>query len=62
MAAVADREVYTVEALAETGRLSEVQTAMSAAGGSQCGYCTPGFVVSMFAEQYGSEPGQRDRA
>lgn len=25
---------------------------MASAGGSQCGYCTPGFVVSLFAEQY----------
>jgi xanthine dehydrogenase small subunit len=25
---------------------------MAHAGGSQCGYCTPGFVVSLFAEQY----------
>ncbi len=51
--AVADREVLTVEALkAENGHLAEVQTAMIAHNGSQCGYCTPGFVVSMFAEQY----------
>ena len=47
----ADREIYTVEALATRGELAEVQKAMAAAGGSQCGYCTPGFVMSMFAEQ-----------
>ena len=48
----ADREIYTVEALAARGELCEVQKAMAEAGGSQCGYCTPGFVMSMFAEQY----------
>jgi xanthine dehydrogenase small subunit len=48
----AGHEIYTVEALAESGELSEAQQAMAAAGGSQCGYCTPGFVVSLFAEQY----------
>jgi xanthine dehydrogenase small subunit len=45
-------EVYTVEALAESGALCAVQRAMAERGGSQCGYCTPGFVVSMFAEQF----------
>src|SRR5215831_13605057 len=48
----AGREIYTVEALADNGDLVEAQKAMAAAGGSQCGYCTPGFVVSLFAEQY----------
>ena len=48
----AGREIYTVEALADGGRLSDAQHAMALAGGSQCGYCTPGFVVSLFAEQY----------
>ncbi len=52
----AGREIHTVESLAVDGELAEVQTAMAAAGGSQCGYCTPGFVMSMFAEQY-----RRDR-
>jgi len=48
----AGQEIYTVEALAREGRLAEVQQAMVDYGGSQCGYCTPGFVVSLFAEQY----------
>jgi xanthine dehydrogenase small subunit len=48
----AGHEIYTVEALAENAELTEAQRAMAAAGGSQCGYCTPGFVVSLFAEQY----------
>ena len=52
----ANREFYTSESLAERGELSEVQQAMAAAGGSQCGYCTPGFVMSLFAEQH-----RRDR-
>jgi xanthine dehydrogenase small subunit len=33
-------------------RLCDAQAALAAAGGSQCGYCTPGFVMSLFAEQY----------
>lgn len=48
----AGRAVFTVEALASDGRLADVQRAMIEHGGSQCGYCTPGFVASMFAEQY----------
>jgi xanthine dehydrogenase small subunit len=47
---VAGAEVYTVEGLAESGQLAQVQQAMVDQGGSQCGYCTPGFIVSMFAE------------
>ncbi len=50
--AVAGQEVYTVESLAADGQLAPAQQAMAAAGGSQCGYCTPGFVMSLFAEQY----------
>ena len=52
----AGREIYTVEALAVDGELSDAQHAMASGGGSQCGYCTPGFVVSLFAEHY-----RRDR-
>src|SRR5277367_5005781 len=52
----AGHEILTVEALASGGKLAEAQEAMAAGGGSQCGYCTPGFVMSLFAEQY-----RRDR-
>jgi xanthine dehydrogenase small subunit len=48
----AGHELYTVEALAENGVLAGAQQAMAEAGGSQCGYCTPGFVMSLFAEHY----------
>jgi xanthine dehydrogenase small subunit len=48
----AGHEIYTVEALARGGELHPAQRAMARAGGSQCGYCTPGFVMSLFAEQY----------
>jgi xanthine dehydrogenase small subunit len=48
----AGHEIYTVEALAADGKLAEVQQAMAGGGGSQCGYCTPGFVMSLFAEHY----------
>lgn len=49
---VAGQELYTVEGLARGGRLHEVQQAMVEHGGSQCGYCTPGFVMSLFAGRY----------
>jgi xanthine dehydrogenase small subunit len=52
LASLAGQEVYTVEGLARDGRLSEPQRAIAEGGGSQCGYCTPGFVVSLFAEYY----------
>ncbi len=50
--AAAGHEIYTVESLAIDGQLHPVQEVLAAAGGSQCGYCTPGFVMSLFAEQY----------
>src|ERR1051325_2411390 len=43
---VAGRELLTVEALADD-QLHPVQRCMVEHYGSQCGYCTPGFVVSM---------------
>ncbi len=53
---VAGREVVTVEGVGGPAKnaLHPVQQAMVERHGSQCGYCTPGFVVSMF-EAYGRE-------
>ena len=43
-------EVTTVEGLGGSdGELSDVQQAFRDAHGLQCGYCTPGFVVSVTA-------------
>src|ERR1051325_4722429 len=43
-------EVITVEDLADTnGALHPVQAALVEHHGSQCGFCTPGFVMALFA-------------
>ena len=46
-AAAEGSEVVTVEGLAEEPVTVAVQAAMVEAGGVQCGFCTPGFVVSL---------------
>ncbi len=40
------RSVVTVEGLADDGQLDPVQQAFLDEDGGQCGYCTPGFLVS----------------
>ncbi|MFF3603878.1 xanthine dehydrogenase small subunit [Streptomyces sp. NPDC002463] len=58
VAALDGQEVVTSEGLATAGApgtpptLHPVQEGMAVRGGSQCGYCTPGFVCSMAAEYY----------
>jgi xanthine dehydrogenase small subunit len=44
---VQGKRVYTVEALKEGGSYHLVQKELAEALGSQCGYCTPGVVMSM---------------
>jgi xanthine dehydrogenase YagT iron-sulfur-binding subunit len=43
------REVKTAEALAANGRLDPVPQAFADCDAQQCGFCTPGFVVSLRA-------------
>lgn len=55
--AVDGQSIVTVEGVAgagagASGELHPVQQGMIDHGGSQCGYCTPGFVVSLFCEYY----------
>lgn len=45
----AGRHLVTVEGLESDGHLHPAQAHMVASHGSQCGYCTPGFVVSLAA-------------
>jgi xanthine dehydrogenase small subunit len=52
VAALDGQEVVTAEGLGEPGDLHPVQQEMAVRGGSQCGYCTPGFICSMAAEYY----------
>jgi xanthine dehydrogenase small subunit len=53
LGSVDGQTVVTVEGIARSPeQLHPVQQALIERGGSQCGYCTPGFVVSMFCEYY----------
>lgn len=51
------RTVLTVEALAQGEKLHPAQQAMVDCAGSQCGYCTPGFVMSLFVGMNENEHG-----
>ncbi|MEZ4268519.1 MAG: xanthine dehydrogenase small subunit [Myxococcota bacterium] len=46
------RHLVTVEGLRKDGEYHPVQHALAKAMGSQCGYCTPGVVMSMFEACY----------
>ncbi|HET9440413.1 MAG TPA: (2Fe-2S)-binding protein [Longimicrobiales bacterium] len=43
------KSVTTVEGLAEPGRLSALQEAFELNGAAQCGFCTPGILMSAHA-------------
>jgi len=46
---VEGREVLTIEGLADGHRLHPLQAAFVEQGAVQCGFCTPGFVLSAYA-------------
>ena len=46
------QEIVTAEGLGSPDDLHPVQEKLAEAGGSQCGYCTPGFACSMAGEYY----------
>jgi xanthine dehydrogenase small subunit len=62
MATMDGHEVVTVEDLqAADGTLHPVQQSMVDHHGSQCGFCTPGFVMSLFALYLEGNPATRER-
>jgi xanthine dehydrogenase small subunit len=49
-------ELITIEDLASGGELHPLQQAMVDVHASQCGFCTPGIVMSLFAAYHSREP------
>ncbi len=43
------REIVTIEGLADHGRPHPLQDALDRTGGAQCGFCTPGVLMSAWA-------------
>lgn len=41
------QEITTIEGVAEHGSLAAIQQAYGRWGGAQCGYCTPGFIITV---------------
>jgi len=42
-----EQEITTVEGVSEHGSLAAIQKAYGDWGGAQCGYCTPGFIMTV---------------
>jgi len=48
------RALRTVESLSRGGEPHRLQSLMAANGSSQCGFCTPGFVMSLYGRSIGA--------
>ncbi|MFT5276455.1 MAG: xanthine dehydrogenase small subunit [Glaciecola sp.] len=59
LSALQGKQVITVEQLKTGKALHPVQQAMVDANATQCGFCTPGFVMSIFALYQQNEPVNR---
>jgi len=55
MPALQGKQLITVEHLPDNGVLHPVQQSLVEHHGSQCGFCTPGFIMSMFALYHQNE-------
>ena len=55
------KELVTVDDLADAGKLHPVQQAMVAHHGSQCGFCTPGFIMALFTLYHAGEKPTRQQ-
>ncbi|NDV89914.1 xanthine dehydrogenase small subunit [Alteromonas sp. 345S023] len=60
MSAVQGKQLIAVEHLSTDGQLHPVQQALVDHHGSQCGFCTPGFIMSMFALYHNAQSPNRD--
>jgi aerobic-type carbon monoxide dehydrogenase small subunit (CoxS/CutS family) len=49
VSAVAGKEVTTIEGLARAGKLAPIQQAFIEHGALQCGFCTPGMILTAHA-------------
>lgn len=55
------REIKTVEGLEQDGKLHPLQTGFMVEHGLQCGYCTPGMLMTSYAFlQKNAAPGEED--
>ena len=54
-------EITTIEGVAEHGAMAAIQKAYGDWGGAQCGYCTPGFIMTVKALlEHNPEPSDED--